>query len=534
MRNVGMSMRAIAAGALMLGLTACKAYQGDTLATACRHLDAAECQPQHVPAPDSAIGPADDTPIAMPIDASDQAAGDTSNDRAAPPSIDLTASESIETAIDMGLAMDTQGPLSMDASMDTLAPGCSTGLAMCASACVDLDVDSLHCGSCEGACAPGSVCSNGICQVTCQAGLKECSGTCVNLAKDPDHCGDCDSQCPANQLCTLGTCVCPAGTVLCGSDCVDTRYDPTNCGNCAITCAVGEMCADGKCISVAAPQPRCQSVLAIGLNAKDPYSAQTSLPVCTLQSDGSGRMVFTLPTCGDGPYAACVFANGVNLNAFDADNQAAGVLEVEFCISVRMSGELNLWYGAFPTRKKIELIGPAEVMNPGCSTVRRAPEQAVCHWTARPEWAGDCGGSDVPGEDKSCRACGSQCNQGCPISFASTRLTLSAEQCVLTQNQPVTVDLKAVSFLPRDCTCTADSQCAGSPERTTCDSGLFSSKVCSASASLCGVCAPPEASCPMQGQSCIVELSNRSCPGTIQCRGAFSLCAISDMTCAQG
>jgi hypothetical protein len=31
-----------------------------------------------------------------------------------------------------------------------------------------------------------------------------------------------------------------------------------------------------------------------------------------------------------------------------------------------------------------------------------------------------------------------------------------------------------------------------------------------------------------------VELSNRSCPGTIQCRGAFSLCAISDMTCAQG
>jgi hypothetical protein len=119
----------------------------------------------------------------------------------------------------------------------------------------------------------------------------------------------------------------------------------------------------------------------------------------------------------------------------------------------------------------------------------------VCHWTARPEWSGDCGGPDGPGFDKSCRNCGSQCNQGCDINFSSTRLTLIAEQATIAQDTPVEIDLEAVRFLPEDCTCTSDAQCAESPDRTECVPGLFASEVCPTGASVCGVCTAPAPTC---------------------------------------
>src|SRR6185295_8219641 len=98
--------------------------------------------------------------------------------------------------------------------------------------------------------------------------------------------------------------------------------------------------------------PRCLSVLPLELNSDQGFP-EGAPPLCELLPGGAGRMTFDLPACRDGSYAACDFAVGTNLNAFDADNDASGVLEIEFCVSSRISGQLNLWYGTFPTRKKI-------------------------------------------------------------------------------------------------------------------------------------------------------------------------------------
>ena len=122
-------------------------------------------------------------------------------------------------------------------------------------------------------------------------------------------------------------------------------------------------------------------------------------------------MTYTLPTCG---YVACDFAKGVNMNGFDADNDANGAIEIEVCTTAPIEGELNLWYGEFPTRKKLTIVAAGGTMPKGCQTVRLAPEQAICHWTAHPEWSGDCRLANYP-----CAACGNQCNAQCPIKFPS-------------------------------------------------------------------------------------------------------------------
>jgi hypothetical protein len=403
---------------------------------------------------------------------------------------------------------------------------CQEGLDDCRGTCVDLTLHPANCGSCGEACADDEVCSGGDCVSAggCSGDAMACSGNCVDVRFDPNNCGTCGVRCGAGQVCSQKSCEDRClGSTLCGSRCADLELDPRNCGECGNVCADDETCVDGDCAPGQPTGPRCQSTLSIPLNSQAPFPP-TAPPGCQLLSDGSGRMTYVLGT-GDGPFAACVFANGVSLKGFDADQDAAGALEVEFCADQPTSGEVNLWYGAFPTRKKVELLRASEMMDPGCRTVRRAPEQAVCHWTARTDWDDDCSNFTGIGFDSRCIACGSQCNQGCPITFDSTRLTFTAEQATLAQTTPAVLTLKAVRFLPEDCACTGDRQCEESPDRTECEPGLFSSSICPSGAPLCGVCVAPAPSCKapltLCGDACVDTLDDEQ-----HCGECDSVCSL--------
>lgn len=119
----------------------------------------------------------------------------------------------------------------------------------CGSRCISVKSDPRNCGACAHACAPGQVCSVGICTTVCASGLTNCSGACVALTSDPHDCGACGHVCPSGQVCANGACTlqCAAGLVNCGGGCVNTATDTGNCGSCGHVCGSGQVCANGTC-----------------------------------------------------------------------------------------------------------------------------------------------------------------------------------------------------------------------------------------------------------------------------------------------
>jgi hypothetical protein len=72
-------------------------------------------------------------------------------------------------------------------------------------ACVNLSLDSNHCGSCPVACPPGTQCQGGLCG--CAAGLMLCPGqTCIDIANDNNNCGGCGKACAPGVACVAGAC----------------------------------------------------------------------------------------------------------------------------------------------------------------------------------------------------------------------------------------------------------------------------------------------------------------------------------------
>jgi hypothetical protein len=373
----------------------------------------------------------------------------------------------------------------------------------------------------EGGCGMTSGGEGGEGGVECAAGLTRCGRDCVDLARHPDHCGSCGHACSGDLVCSRGAChtVC-LGSTRCGNLCTDTSIDLRHCGACDHACELGTFCVDGECKEGPSPEPRCQQTIALPLDTNEGFPREAA-PSCT-RSGGVGTMQFTMNDCAT--YKACDFAQSANLNLFDASQSRAAVLEVEFCVSKPVSGEINLWYGAFPARKLLALLRADESME-GCRTVRFAPEEAICHWNI---WR-DCRNGIDP-----CFTCQQQqrCND-CTLDFSTAKLTLIAERCQAPFGN-LTVTLKAVRLVPKDCACRSDADCIGAPDRPDCALGLDSSICDAAGADVCGVCAEPAATCPRDGQACVLRISNRDCPGTIRCRGAASACEATEPACVAG
>lgn len=116
--------------------------------------------------------------------------------------------------------------------------------------CIDLRVDTNHCGRCGVKCGKGQTCVKGQCQ--CPTGQTLCNGTCVDLTKDRSHCGKCGTQCKGDAQCSQG--VCGTCNDVCRDSnykyiCVDKQINSSHCGTCNHSCSTGTTgCKSGTCL----------------------------------------------------------------------------------------------------------------------------------------------------------------------------------------------------------------------------------------------------------------------------------------------
>lgn len=172
-----------------------------------------------------------------------------------------------------------------------------TGGTCCGGACLDTQGDPTHCGaSCE-ACAPGDVCTMGVC--TCTGGLQDCDpapGCESNPTSDARNCGRCGNACsPPNPACIDGVC----GACAAPSDCSDDGLactGPATCtdGACDYpllpgTCLVAGVCYDAGQASAGNPCMTCQ-----------PTRSTTSLTAATGTSCDDGLFCTTGDACSAG------------------------------------------------------------------------------------------------------------------------------------------------------------------------------------------------------------------------------------------
>jgi hypothetical protein len=193
-------------------------------------------------------------------------------------------------------------------------PDCTGDAVVCAGTCTNLRSDGANCGACGNACAPGTACSAGTCQVSCGGGLLDCGGDCVDPLSDRQFCGasgDCAGEndgvaCEPGEVCSAGACAlsCQAGLVDCDGTCVDPDVDPRHCGA-DDACGGGQSCGPGYACSGGTCQVSClEGFVDCGGRCVDPA---TDRAFCGATGDcvgaNDGEICAAGTVCSDG---ACV------------------------------------------------------------------------------------------------------------------------------------------------------------------------------------------------------------------------------------
>lgn len=128
---------------------------------------------------------------------------------------------------------------------------CPTGFSFCNGQCVETTADKVNCGGCNVKCPAAEKCVASACTVTPPCGLeqKQCgdAGICRDVFVDNAHCGACGNACSTDKVCANAACTCPVGTVSCDGVCVNVQLDARNCGSCGNGCAAGQQCLGGTC-----------------------------------------------------------------------------------------------------------------------------------------------------------------------------------------------------------------------------------------------------------------------------------------------
>lgn len=405
-------------------------------------------------------------------------------------------------------------------------PPCAGQSQKCSDGqCHDLKTDNAHCGSCQHPCTGGQACSNGSC--ACATGTISCGATCTNTTFDPQNCGGCGQSCDGGLVCTGGACATSCvNSVLCGDRCTDLNTDSAHCGSCGHPCAFADAhayCEGGTC-HLGACQPGhgnpdgdeangCECAVTNGgievcdgvdndCNGLVDFTIEDGLPAATCQCQqqiltvasatpqcgqlsscaipqcliGSGgqemALSYALSACtAPYPWAQCAFSS-VYLNAFDADQVGAGVLEIYLCIDGPQAGQkmngVGIYYGAYPGRKHFSFFTQQELsqgVSAGCYTRHFRPSDADC-----------------PPEDGLPATCRSNCTDGkwgaghpeCVHDYDDVPFWVTAETCQGT-SATATIQHVQVRYLTGQvCTCQTDSDCRD-PNRPHCNP---SSKVC--------------------------------------------------------
>jgi len=93
--------------------------------------------------------------------------------------------------------------------------GCAPAESRCGGDCVDTRTRIEHCGACDRPCpTPANAtatCTRGVCGLACTAGFADCDGTTTNGCEvdtrtTPAHCGACGTACAAGSTCVAGRC----------------------------------------------------------------------------------------------------------------------------------------------------------------------------------------------------------------------------------------------------------------------------------------------------------------------------------------
>jgi len=158
-------------------------------------------------------------------------------------------------------------------------PKIGGGVCCPSGQCTHLD-DTSNCGACGKPCAPGQICTGGIC---CQAGQVNCGGKCctaeaccTDSSGNPTCCfggsgvccvsmdGTAKNCCGPGDTCSSGLC-CPKGQVNCGEQCCPCcSRNGNDC--CSGVCCLGDsgtaccegsspLCCGGICCSVSCCKP---------------------------------------------------------------------------------------------------------------------------------------------------------------------------------------------------------------------------------------------------------------------------------------
>lgn len=198
-----------------------------------------------------------------------------------------------------------------------------------------------------------------------------------------------------------------------------------------------------------------------------------------------------------GSWTQCRF-DGVDLNVFDADHGGRGVIEVQFCVSDRLSALLlTLYYGRYPYRKGFPLLSDVERtqgLGPGCFTKYFSPADAQCaayDLTPTPT-------ADFPPQ---CTHPGSlalwPCPDGkwaeldpicgaAPFDYDGSPLWLTAE--FSDARASASVSLRSIRYFPEQCKCSSQDDC-WSHGWPTCAPAHSGASFCSTAEPRCaGVC----------------------------------------------
>ena len=94
---------------------------------------------------------------------------------------------------------------------------CGRNQTLCGTSCTDMATDTENCGDCGRTCATGDFCVHGRCGeasgiprasviTPCAPGELLCGSTCVAFMRDSLNCGSCSAACAPGHTCRSGVC----------------------------------------------------------------------------------------------------------------------------------------------------------------------------------------------------------------------------------------------------------------------------------------------------------------------------------------
>ncbi len=341
-----------------------------------------------------------------------------------------------------------------------LGAPCAVGIGACRAEGVLVANPSgqgVTCSATPGQPGPGEICDLGSEDENCNGLINEGCNCIPGLSPDRP-CGSNQGQCRSGW-----------------QRCVDGSY----AGECVGAVAPSTETCDGvdnDCngivddVTGGCPGMGCQ-ISTIATSGDAALEVSTDVAPCGPGScfvDGTAAVMSFC--CQPGSWTQCRFEEPVDLDRFDADHEGHGVLELEFCLSERMSGAaLSFYYGTYPYRKGLSLLSDAERstgLGPGCYVRYFSPQDAQCaaydpnqlpspdfpvacaHAGAGPLWP--CPGGRWSALDERCGAA--------PFDYKAVPFWVTAEFC----DGPASaaVSIRSIRLLDDACKCAVGADCA--------------------------------------------------------------------------